>query len=268
MRTGIRDLAEGESEALCGRMPIWESLRAGRRRFHRLLVQIGVRECREVRAILKAADQRAVPVERTGRATLDRMARGAHHQGMVLLAGGYPYVNLDELMAVLSERRKAVVVILDHVMDPQNVGAILRASEAFGVDGVVIPLRGCAPVTPAVVRASSGAAEHVRVARVVSLTDTLLRLRKEGLLIVGLEVTGGAVSCEETDLTGPVGLVLGGEGTGLSRQARYCCDLLATIPLSGETRSLNVAMATAVTLYEASRQRRLKDKIKRSPQRS
>lgn len=204
-------------------------------------------------ALAEAARQRGVQIELRTPAELDAIARGARHQGVVAIGGDYPYQSLDE---VLHQAQAApLLVALDQIVDPQNLGAICRNAAAFGADGVLIPERRAAPVTPAAVRASAGATEHLRIARITNLATTLQRLRSDGMQVVGLDVDG------DTDLrtldypaAGRV-LVVGSEGQGLRRLVRERCELLARFELTGPIRSLNAAAATAIALYESARRR-------------
>lgn len=214
----------------------------------------------EIDGLLQHAARLRIPVEKRERDDFSRIAGSGNHQGVAVEASAYPYVPLDEL--VLRVRRDApppLVLLLDQLQDPQNLGALLRTADAVGADGVVIPSRRSASVTPAAVRASAGAAEHVPVTVVTNLVRTLVRLRDTGLWFTGLEAAPDAPPYTDLDFRGPTGLVIGSEGTGLRRLVRESCDFLARVPLHGTVSSLNASVASAVVMYEVKRQRNRAD---------
>jgi len=179
------------------------------------------------------------------------------HQGVAVEASRYPYVEVD---AILSAARKQVeppfLLVLDLISDPQNLGTLLRTCEAVGVHGVVIQDRRAAAITPAAVRASSGAVEHLRVARVTNVARTLTTLKDTDVWVVGLDNSGEALRYDRADLRGGMALVVGSEGRGLRRLVRERCDFLVELPMVGQIGSLNAAVAGSIVLYEAWRQRR------------
>ena len=244
-------------EILYGRQPVYETLRAARRRVYRLLMAEGVRPTGITEQILTLADQVSVPVQVLDRRNLDKLGGEVNHQGLAAEVSEYPYVELDALVEPARQSGDPLTLILDHVGDPQNLGSLLRTAEAVGVHGVVIPRRRAAPVTPAAVRASAGAAEHVRVALVTNLVRAMTSLKAGGLWLAGLEAVPEAQPYAQADLSGPLGLVVGSEGKGLARLVRETCDFLIRLPMNGEVESLNASVAGAVALYEARRQRDL-----------
>jgi len=196
-----------------------------------------------------------VAVETRARAVVDEMAGGGNHQGVCAVVGEYPYVDPEDLLEVARARGEApLVVVLDGVQDPQNLGALVRSAHVLGAHGVIIPQDRAAPVTPAVVRASAGATEHVKIARVVNLARALDGLKEAGLWIAGGVADDGSAPWE-VDLTGPTALVVGAEGKGVRPLVLRQCDFLVRIPMLGRVASLNVSVAGAVLLYEAVRQR-------------
>jgi 23S rRNA (guanosine2251-2'-O)-methyltransferase len=215
-----------EGEVVYGRQPVAEA-RRGRRRVRRVWTS-----------------------DELPASELTRLAGSPDHQGIVADADPYPYVNASSLLA----RDDAVVVALDQVQDPRNLGAICRSAEAAGVEGVVIPSRRSAAVTPVACKASAGAVEHLPVARVTNLANWLTQAKDAGAWIYGAEA-GAPAPHTQADLTGRVVLVLGGEGKGLRRRVAETCDLLISIPVRGRVASLNVSAAAAVLLFEALRQR-------------
>ena len=243
-------------EIIYGRQPVRETLRAGRRQVFKLALADGVRPTGIVSQILGLADRAGVPVQATDQRELDNLSGEANHQGLAAEVSRYPYVALTDLLEVARQAQvPPFLLLLDHIKDPQNLGSLLRIAEAAGIHGVVIPDRRAAGVTPAAVRASSGAAEHVRVAQVGNLAQAMSRLKEEGIWLAGLEALPAAQLYTEADLTGSLGLVVGSEGRGLARLVRERCDFLIRLPMQGQVESLNAAVAGAVALYEAQRQR-------------
>ncbi len=243
-------------EVLYGRQPIRETLRAGRRQVFKLLVARGLRPSGIVGQILSLAEHAHTPVQQVERRELDSLGGEVNHQGLAAEVSGYPYVDLRALLQRAGEASEPpFLVLLDRVQDPQNLGSLLRTVEAVGAHGVVIPTRRAAAVTPAAVRASAGAAEHVLVTQVTNLVRAMEWLKENGVWIVGLETLPGIPLHSQQDLKGPLGLVIGSEGEGLSRLARETCDFLIRLPMHGQVQSLNAAAAGAVALYEALRQR-------------
>jgi 23S rRNA (guanosine2251-2'-O)-methyltransferase len=216
----------GEGEIVYGRRPVAEAKR-GRRRVRRTWTDTD----------LPAGE-------------LTRLAGSPDHQGIVAEVDPYPYAAPDSLL----ERPDAMVVALDQVQDPRNLGAVCRSAEAAGVAGVVVPERRAAAVTAVACKASAGAVEHLHIARTRNLADWLGRAKELGAWVYGAEA-GGDVPFDRADLTGKVVLVLGSEGRGLRRRVAESCDLLVSIPVEGKVRSLNVSAAAAVLLFEAVRQR-------------
>jgi 23S rRNA (guanosine2251-2'-O)-methyltransferase len=248
--------AEPMREILYGRQPVYEALRAGRRQAFRLLLARGLPATGIVRTILEFADQRKVPVQPVDRQELDKLGTESHHQGVAVEVSGYPYVDTADL---LDRSRRAgeppFLLLLDHVLDPQNLGSLLRTAEAAGAHGVIIPGRRGAPVTPAAVRASAGAAEHLLVAQVTNLVQAMQTLKSQRVWLAGLEALASAQWYTQADLSGSLGLVVGSEGEGLARLVRETCDFLVRLPMRGMVASLNAAVAGGIVLYEAHRQR-------------
>ena len=178
-----------------------------------------------------------------------------HHQGVAAKTTGYPYVGFNEILRDVESDENALVVILDHLEDPQNVGSILRTACAVGATGVIIPEDRASGVTPAAVRASAGGAEHVNVAHVVNIVRAIEDLKEAGAWMTGLDKCYGARDYTTVDFKGRVVLVVGAEGKGLSRLVREKCDFIAQLPMPGGFESLNAGVAAAVAMYEVLRQR-------------
>jgi 23S rRNA (guanosine2251-2'-O)-methyltransferase len=203
-------------------------------------------ESGEVEAAVEAAGVKLVSVSKK---RVEEVAGGGTHQGVVARVEPYPYAGLDELLAA----PEPLILVLDGVEDPRNLGAILRAADGAGATGVVIPKNRAAGVTPVAVKASAGASEHVRVARETNLRRALDRMKKSGVWTYAAEPGGSEP--KDVDLSGPAALVLGSEGSGIRRLVREGCDGAISIPMRGAVSSLNVSVAAAVLLYEALRQR-------------
>jgi 23S rRNA (guanosine2251-2'-O)-methyltransferase len=244
------------NELLYGRNAVREALRARRRQLHQLTVSSGVQETGVVAEIVKLAEQASVPVRRVERQALDKQLREANHQGVMLETGPYPYVELDTCIELAKGRQQPpLLLLLDHLQDPQNIGTLLRTAEVVGVHGVALPGRRAAEVTPAVVNASSGATEHLQIVLVGNLAQTIVELQKQGVWVVGLEDDEAAQDFDGADLNMPLALVVGAEGPGLARLIRERCDFLVRLPMSGQIASLNAAVAGSIALYSAWRQR-------------
>lgn len=229
--------------------PVLEALRAGRRV---TLVRVSERSGDRLAHVVAAADQAGVPVRRSAPVELDRAARGGVHQGVVAEIEASARADLSDLVAAAAGA--PLLVVLDGVEDPQNVGAILRTIDAAGGDGLIRQSRHAAPLDGAAAKASAGAVAHVRVADVVNIARALEELKEHGVWTVGL--AGEADKrLDQIDLTLPTALVLGSESSGLRRLVRERCDWLASIPMYGHVRSLNVSVAAGISLFEAVRQR-------------
>lgn len=252
---GPRELVTG-GEWIYGRNPVEEALAAGRRTATEIILPPAFPdEDDQIRRIRDEAHARRLVVRTMDRDQLDRLTRFGHHQGVALKTTGYPYVGFEEILAAAKEDENALVLVLDHLEDPQNVGSILRTACAVGVTGVVIPEDRACGITPAVVRASAGGAEHIRVAHVVNLVRAMESLKEAGLWFTGLDWGEDARPYTKVDFKGRVGLVIGAEGAGISRLVRTTCDFIAELPMPGGFESLNAGVAVGVTLYEILRQR-------------
>lgn len=246
-------------EVLYGRNAVLESLRANRRRFYRLLLAQNLAAADAVNEIAAAAHSRNVPRVAVERAQLDKIVgkNQGHHQGVALEASGYPYISWQESLAACSQSKEMpLFLMLDCLQDPQNVGSLLRTAEGVGVHGVILPKRRAVDITPAVVNASAGAVEHLRVDIVSNLAQTLEQMKAANLWAVGLEDTPAASGYAQAALDMPLVLVVGSEGSGISRLLRERCDFLIRLPMRGRIGSLNAAAAGSVALYEIDRQRR------------
>jgi 23S rRNA (guanosine2251-2'-O)-methyltransferase len=239
-----------------GLNPVRELLRAGGEGIAELWLAEGSARDRAFGELTRLSRRTSAKVRTAPRQKLDRLAGSQAHQGVVAVVSDYRYRELDELIAAAqASGAPALLVLLDGVEDPQNLGAIVRSAHALGAHGVVIPRDRAAGVTPAAAKASAGAVEHCPVARVVNLAQTLEGLKGLGIWSVAADAEGER-ALPEVDLTGPVAVVVGGEGRGVRPLVKRTCDYIARIPMAGRVGSLNASVAAAIVLYEVARQRR------------
>jgi len=245
-------------EVLYGLHPVEEALRAGKRRFDHVLVANERHDLRLEKLVARCREA-GVRVRQESRDQLTALAKTPTHQGVVAIVKQQEFLSIEDLFSAPKasdgQPHARLVLALDGVEDPQNLGALLRVADGAGVDGVVLTERRSAPLSPVAVKASAGAAEHLRIARVVNLVRALEDLKRQNLWIIGLDEHGDS-DYDNFDLTGDCVLVLGREGAGLHDLVRRTCDHLLRIPMAGGVSSLNVSAAGAVVLYEAARQRR------------
>jgi 23S rRNA (guanosine2251-2'-O)-methyltransferase len=227
-----------------------EALNGGRA-LDRIIIARG-RHGDRIESVVQLAKSRGVPVRFEDRAQIDRLAGTREHQGIAALAAAKPTVELEDLLADTTDR--GLLVLLDGVEDPHNLGAIVRTSLAAGAKGVIVPERRAAGLTDTVERASAGALAHLPVARVKNLARAMEEMKEAGYWLVGLDERAEK-SYTNVDLTGSIGIVLGREGEGLHELTRKRCDFLVSLPTTGPVRSLNVSVAAGVMLFEAVRQR-------------
>jgi len=241
------------TDLLYGLHPVLEALRAKDRGLHRIYLEQG-RRGRAVEEILQLAKARQVPVAFEARADLDRRAGSSRHQGAVGVAAAKAYLSLDELLSAVAALDSPLLLVLDGIEDPHNLGAILRTAEAVGAQGVILPTRRAVGLTATVAKASAGAIEHLPVARVVNVAQAIEQLKEARFWVYGLDAKGNR-SYLEVDYRGPVALVVGGEGRGIRPLVAEQCDGRIHIPMQGKVASLNASVATAIVLYEVLRQR-------------
>lgn len=242
--------SSGSSDQVAGRNAVLEALRedvpaTGLVLMHRIDADDRIRE------ILRLAATRGLPVRETTRADLDRLTDDAVHQGVALTIPPYEYADLDELLAIAQDAfEPPLLIALDSITDPRNLGAILRSAGAFGAHGVILPERRSVSMTASVWKVAAGAAGRVRVAQVTNLNRSLARLKSEGLFALGLDADGDVSSRDIALGSEPVVLVVGAEGKGLSRLVRESCDQIVSIPMAQSAESLNASVATSIALYE------------------
>ncbi len=239
-------------EFLYGHWAVIEAMRSGRRKLDALMIHERSERRGSIGEVISMAEELNLPIQPVQRRILDDLANKGNHQGLALRVGPYPYCELDDILHLAAQRgEKPFILLLDLLKDPQNVGSLIRVSDAVGIHGIVIQERRSVAVTPAVVNASSGAVEHINVAQVTNLVNAMKSLKERDVWLVGLDVGPNIPPLDKTDLNMSLGLVMGSEGEGLRRLVRDTCDLLLTLPMRGEVGSLNVATAGAIALYRA-----------------
>ncbi|MFC0316334.1 23S rRNA (guanosine(2251)-2'-O)-methyltransferase RlmB [Gordonia phosphorivorans] len=254
-RSGPRRKDDGP-EYVVGRNPVVECLRAGIPATA-LYVMSTITADDRVREAIALAGDMGIAILEAGKPELDRLTVNGLHQGLALQVPEYRYTHADDLLAdALAAPHPPLLVALDNITDPRNLGAVIRSVAAFGGHGVLIPQRRSASVTAVAWRTSAGAAARLPVAQAPNLTRTLVDWAKAGCQIVGLDA-GGDVTLDEYDGTGPVVVVVGSEGKGLSRLVRDTCDSVLSVPMAGDVESLNASVAAGVVLAEFARQRRI-----------
>lgn len=241
-----------KNEIIAGRNAVIEALRSGRVPDTIYILDGELQgSIGKIRAMARDA---GVVVKMAGRKKLDELSPDVNHQGVVAICACAEYSTVEEILAVSKEKDTApFIIIADEIEDPHNLGAIIRTADAAGADGVIIPKRRSASLTPAVYKTSAGAASAVKVARVPNLAACIRDLKEEGVWIYGAEMDGERY--DRVDMRGAAALVIGSEGRGLSRVVKEACDFLVTIPMNGQVNSLNASVAAGVLMYEVVRQR-------------
>ncbi len=236
-----------------GRYPVLEALRS-RRRVHRILIAQGPRDA-GMSQLLDQARRVGVPVEPTPKRRLDDLSKNANHQGVVALVAPRTYADVADILQRAKDLGEdPLLVVLDAIQDVHNLGSLIRTAEVVGAHGVIIPEHRAAGLTPVVDKTSAGAVEFLPVAQVTNITRTLDDLKKRGIWCIGLD--GSAKTrFDQANLKGPIALVVGNEGKGISRLVKEHCDLLINLPMRGHVASVNAAIAGSVALYEIWRQR-------------
>lgn len=232
-----------------------EALRSGRRKIYRLWYE-QAKDTREIQPILAAARERRITATAIDKAALDQMARkyeaDAKHQGVLLEVGPYAYSEPEEMLALAEQRgEKPLLLLLDLLHGPQNIGTLLRTAEAVGVHGVILQDRRAPEITPAVVQYAVGASEYLLIAKVTNLVQTIRWLQERDVWIAGMDMDETGQSLGQADLNRALGIVVGHEGEGLRRLVRDSCDFLIRLPMRGHVESLNAAVAGSILLYAA-----------------
>lgn len=248
------EFSSDENEGLVvGRNAVKELLADGRD-VEKIYVQRGEREG-SINLLIGIASERRIPIVELDRTKLDRMSNGMRHQGIIAIASEQNYSTVDEILEYAESIGEApFIVVLDGVVDPHNLGAIIRSAECMGAHGIIIPKRRAVGLTATVAKASAGAVMHMRVAKVTNLAQTIDELKEKGLWFYAADMDGESVY--KSDLKGAVAIVLGSEGDGISRLVKEKCDFTISIPMYGRVNSMNVSCAAAIILSEAARQKK------------
>jgi 23S rRNA (guanosine2251-2'-O)-methyltransferase len=237
------------TELLIRRNTVLEALRGSRRDIRQLWLQKGL-EPKLMAPILATAKERGVRWQTADKHTIGRLVQDSKHQGVALEVGPYPYSDVDAILSLAAARgERPFLLLLDLLHGPQNIGSLLRTAEICGVHGVILQDRRAPDITPAVVQYSAGAAEHLLIAQVTNLVQTIRRLQQNDVWIVGMDLAEEAQSLGQIDLNIPLGIVVGHEGSGLRRLVRDNCDFLIKLPQRGNVESLNAAVAGSILLY-------------------
>lgn len=245
---------EIRNEIIEGRNAVIEALRVGRS-IDKIFIAKGETD-KTLGHIASKAREAGIVVADADRRKLDNMSVTKAHQGVIALVGVNEYCSVDDILALAAERNEApFVIVCDEVSDPRNLGAIIRSAECAGAHGVIIPKRRSAGLTAIVGKASAGAAEHMRIARVSNIPAALKELKDKGLWVYGA-AAGGSSELWSTDFSGAMALVIGSEGDGIGRLVRENCDFIVNIPMVGKINSLNASAAASIIMYEVLRQRR------------
>lgn len=240
-----------------GRNPVIEALKSGRT-IEKLYVAKGAQEG-SIRQIISMAREKGIVINEVDRIKLDSMSETKSHQGVIASVSPYKYIEVEEILDYAKQRNEQpFIIILDEIYDPHNLGSILRTADASGAHGVIISKRRAVGLTPTVAKASAGAVEYMKVAKVTNISQTIKMLKDHGLWVVGADMDGEKAYFE-ADLKGPIALVIGSEGEGMGKLVKENCDFVVNLPMKGSISSLNAAVAGAIIMYEISRQRILRE---------
>ncbi|MBI5326907.1 MAG: 23S rRNA (guanosine(2251)-2'-O)-methyltransferase RlmB [Deltaproteobacteria bacterium] len=235
--------------------PVSEALKSCPEHFKDILIAAG-RTGQAVEKIKRLAEQHGIKCRVVEKGEIERLAQTHHHQGVIGSLAEFKYTDIEDILQRWkSSGEKALILILDCIQDPHNLGSLIRTANVAGVHGVIIPKDRAAEVTPAVVKASAGAIEHMLISRVTNIADTILRLKEAGLWIMGIEA-GGSQDIYSFDMNTDLAIVIGSEGKGIRRLVKERCDVCLSIPMKGSISSLNVSVAGGIALFEAVRKRR------------
>lgn len=239
-----------------GRNPVIEALRSDRE-IDKIMISNSSKEG-SIKKIIGMAKEKNIVIQYVDKHKLDEISTSHAHQGVIALVSEYKYYELDELLEIASKKGEdPFFIILDEITDPHNLGTIIRTADAVGAHGVIIPKRRSVHITSVVAKASAGAVEYVPVCKVTNIVNTIKQLKKEGLWIAAADMDGEVFY--EQNLTGPIALVIGSEGFGVSRLVKQNCDFVVKMPMIGNVSSLNASVAGGILLYEIFRQRMKKD---------
>lgn len=243
-----------ESNLIEGRNPVLEALKSGRE-IEKIVVAKGTKEG-SINKIIGMARDKNIIVQVVDRSRLDSMSDTNSHQGVIAIAASYLYKSIEDIFELARKKEEdPFIIILDEIEDPHNLGAISRSAECAGAHGIIIPKRRSSGVTAVVSKTSAGAVEHLPIVKVTNISSTIEMLKKENIWIYGAHMEGE--NYYETDMKGPIAIVIGSEGNGLSRIVKEKCDFLVKIPMKGQVSSLNASAAASILIYDVVRQRKV-----------
>ena len=249
---------ESYNDQIEGRNSVLELLESNKD-INKIYVTKGERHGSINKIIAKAKEKKIIVVEKDKR-QMQEIAQTQNHQGVIAIVPPFEYCEVDEILEIAKERKEDhFILILDGIEDPHNLGSIIRTAETVGVHGIIIPKRRAASVNSTVSKVSCGAVEHVKIARVTNLSDEINKLKEKGLWICGTDINTNTYYYDQ-DLTGPIAIVIGNEGNGISEKVKKNCDFLVKIPMKGKVSSLNASVSTGIIVYEALKQRDIKAK--------
>lgn len=245
------DRTKGRTNILIGRNAVCEAVKSGRE-IDKITVAKG--SDGSIKKTLAQAKERGIPIYFAERTALDRLAEGGKHQGIIAYVSDFRYSSIEDILAEAEKRgEEPFVIILDNLEDPHNLGAIMRTAECAGAHGIIIPKRRSVSITDTVAKASAGAVEYMKVAKVTNIKNAMEKLKEKGLWIAACDMGGEVYS--KSNLTGAVAVVIGSEGAGISKLVKEHCDFVVSMPMVGKITSLNASNAAAVIMYEIRRQR-------------
>lgn len=249
---GNRDERETNENIIEGRNPVIEVLKS-ERTVEKLFIAKGAVEG-SLKMIISMARDKGIVISEVDRKKLDDMSSTHSHQGVIALVSPYSYSTIDEMIMLAKDRgEEPFIIVLDEIEDPHNLGSIIRSANVIGAHGIIIPKRRSAIVTATVAKASAGAIEYTKITKVTNLNQVIKELKERGLWVIGTDMDGEI--CYNSNLTGPIAIVIGSEGKGISRLVKENCDGVVSIPIEGEVNSLNASVAAGIIMYEIKRQR-------------
>jgi 23S rRNA (guanosine2251-2'-O)-methyltransferase len=251
-RDNSENRMEENENVVEGRNPVIEVLKSNRT-LEKLYVAKGNVEG-SIKVILSMAKEKGYVISEVDKRKLDEMSTTGSHQGVIAIVSPYTYSSIDEILEYAKQKGEdPFIIILDEIEDPHNLGSIVRSANVCGAHGVIIPKRRSALVTATVIKSSAGAVEHTKIAKVTNINQTIEELKKKGVWVAGTDMNGEV--CYKANLKGPMAIVIGSEGKGISKLVRENCDLIISIPMKGEINSLNASVAAGIVMYEGMRQR-------------
>ena len=243
-----------ENDQIEGRNAVLELLGSGRD-INKIFITRGERHGSISKIIAKAKENKVILVEKDKR-QMEEMAQTPNYQGVIAMVPPFAYCEIEDILEEAKQKGEdPFILLLDGIEDPHNLGSIIRTAETAGVHGIIIPERRAAGVTATVAKVAAGAIEYMKIARVTNLTDTMNRLKDQGIWICGTDLQTN-INYDKQNYQGPLGIVIGNEGKGISEKVRKNCDFLVKIPMKGRVNSLNAAVATGIIVYEAAKQRK------------